>query len=64
MLFGSGLVGGEGLMGVLIAVATVVAVQYFGYDSPGVLGYRVGRRLGHRGWRRGSSPCWWSFSGT
>ncbi len=33
VLFGSGLVGGEGLLGVAIAIATGVAVQYYGLDG-------------------------------
>lgn len=40
VLFGSGLVGGEGLLGVAIAVTTVLAVQYFDYETtPGILGH-------------------------
>jgi putative OPT family oligopeptide transporter len=39
VLFGSGLVGGEGLLGVAIAVTTFVAVQYYDRDTtPGIIG--------------------------
>ncbi|MEE8522321.1 MAG: OPT/YSL family transporter [Thermoanaerobaculia bacterium] len=39
VLFASGLVGGEGLLGVVLAITTFVAVQYYDRDqTPGIIG--------------------------